>query len=244
MARFEIRVTINRPLSEVFDIYTQPDAFRWTNLRSIRWASGRPWKVGSRLRIELDDAYGTPVDQLLTDFEPDAFVAFISHFGGITMQSQVHFRAISRTQTEIEAHMEFIDRFSRISSLPLGSSIEQATRQFYDDLKRECERTVAHKHRRSTRVPLMVGIETREIGTPQKCEGETVVVNCHGALISTIVPLQVRMRIEVRVIPTGRHTVANVVHVDPEQPRRCGIGLVHPENIWGLARPPDDWPGK
>ena len=49
------------------------------------------------------------------------------------------------------------------------------------------------------------------------------------------------MRIEIRVILTDKRAAAEVVYVDPERPRHCGIALAKPENIWGLSLPPDDW---
>lgn len=76
---------------------------------------------------------------------------------------------------------------------------------------------------------------------PLTCEGETFVVNLHGALIMTAVALRVGMKTGVHVLLTGKRALANVVYVDPERPRHCGINLEKPENIWGLSLPPDDW---
>ena len=76
---------------------------------------------------------------------------------------------------------------------------------------------------------------------PLTCEGETFVVNLHGALILTAVALRVGMKIGIHVLLTGKRATADVVYVDPEQPRHCGINLEKPENIWGLSLPPDDW---
>jgi hypothetical protein len=100
------------------------------------------------------------------------------------------------------------------------------------------ERSV--ESRRSTRVPLKVVI--REWVTHSVvCEGETVIVNLHGALISTPVALCKGMRIQIQVFLTDKRAQAEVVYVDPEQPLHCGIALAKPENIWGLSLPPDDW---
>ncbi|MGA7294609.1 MAG: hypothetical protein WBW85_18900 [Terriglobales bacterium] len=88
---------------------------------------------------------------------------------------------------------------------------------------------------------MKVLIEAQGIAEPLTCQGETIVVNRHGALISTAVSLCVGMRIDIHVILTGKHAPADVVYVEPDQPRVCGIGLVKPENIWGLSLPPDDW---
>jgi hypothetical protein len=95
--------------------------------------------------------------------------------------------------------------------------------------------------RRSTRVPLKVVIVAQSLTEPLTCDGETIVVNRHGALLSSSAPLRVGMKIEIHVILTDKRAPAKVVYVDPEQPRVCGIALAEPENIWGLSFPPDDW---
>ena len=95
--------------------------------------------------------------------------------------------------------------------------------------------------RRSTRVPLKVVIVAQGVNESLKCDGETIVVNRHGALICTSVSLRVEMKIEIHVIVTDKRAPAKVVYVDPERPRVCGIALAQPDNIWGLSFPPDDW---
>jgi hypothetical protein len=100
---------------------------------------------------------------------------------------------------------------------------------------------VARESRRSTRVRLKVSIEVHGLHEPLTCEGETIVVNLHGALISTTVPLRVGMKVSLHVQITDKTAPAAVVYVDPDRPRHCGISLAKPENIWGISLPPDDW---
>jgi hypothetical protein len=88
---------------------------------------------------------------------------------------------------------------------------------------------------------MKIQIEAQSIPEPVTCEGETVVVNLHGALISTTTALRVGMKIEIHVILTDKRALAQVVYVDPDRPRLCGVGLEKPQNIWGLSFPPDDW---
>jgi hypothetical protein len=102
-------------------------------------------------------------------------------------------------------------------------------------------KSVVPESRRSTRVSLKVIIKTKGITEPLVCNGETQVVNLHGALISTAIALRVGMEIEIHVILTDKRAPAKVVYVDPEQPRHCGIALAQPQNIWGLSLAPDDW---
>ena len=63
---------------------------------------------------------------------------------------------------------------------------------------------IVRESRRSTRVRLKVMIETKGVSEPLACEGETQVINLHGALISTAVALRVGMEIEIRVILTDK----------------------------------------
>lgn len=95
--------------------------------------------------------------------------------------------------------------------------------------------------RRSTRVPLKVVISAQGLNERLTCDGETIVVNRHGALISSTVPLRVGIRIEIHVIITDRRANAEVVYIDAERQFVCGVALEKPENIWGLSFPPDDW---
>ena len=99
----------------------------------------------------------------------------------------------------------------------------------------------ARESRRSSRVPLKVMIKTQGTTKPLTCEGETIIVNLHGALISTATALTTGMRVEIQVYLTGKRAQAQVVYSDPNQPLHCGISLAKPENIWGVSLPPEDW---
>jgi hypothetical protein len=100
---------------------------------------------------------------------------------------------------------------------------------------------VRGESRRSTRVALKVVIAARGISEQLTSDGETIVVNRHGALVFCTAPLPAGLEIEIYVIITDKRTAAKVVYVDPERPQVCGIALEKPENIWGLSFPPDDW---
>jgi hypothetical protein len=97
--------------------------------------------------------------------------------------------------------------------------------------------------RRSTRVPLKVVLSARSLSERLTCDGETIVVNRHGALISCTAPLRMGLKIEVHVVITDKRAKAEVVYLDAERPFVCGVALEKPENIWGLSFPPDDWFG-
>jgi hypothetical protein len=99
---------------------------------------------------------------------------------------------------------------------------------------------VFHESRRSTRVSVKVSIEV-EADVHLTCDGETIVVNLHGALISTNRALHLGMRISLHVYLTDKYAKARVVYIDPARPLNCGIELDQPRNIWGVPIPPEDW---
>ncbi len=98
-----------------------------------------------------------------------------------------------------------------------------------------------HESRRSTRVPLKVVITVEGGAERRTCEGETIVVNLHGALIATANGLSSGMRISIHAYLTDKRAAARVVYIDPKNPLRCGIELDEPRNIWGVSVPPDNW---
>jgi hypothetical protein len=93
--------------------------------------------------------------------------------------------------------------------------------------------------RRSTHVPFKVVI-TIESG-PETCEGLTIVVNLHGALIATAVGLSPKTRISIHVFLTDKRAAARVLYIDAKNPLHCEIELDTPRNIWGVPLPPPDW---
>ena len=100
---------------------------------------------------------------------------------------------------------------------------------------------VVGESRRSTRVPLQILITLLSLDEPLTCEGETITVNRHGALISSNVPLRIEAKIAIHVVLTNKRGLAKVIYVDPDHPRVCGIALEKPQNIWGVSFPPEDW---
>jgi ribosome-associated toxin RatA of RatAB toxin-antitoxin module len=73
-------------------------------------------------------------------FEPNRRVEFLSHGGGITLQTRVTFQALTENKTEIKLQLEFVGVFSRIAGFAVEPTIERRSRQFFENLKQACER--------------------------------------------------------------------------------------------------------
>lgn len=93
--------------------------------------------------------------------------------------------------------------------------------------------------RRSTRVPIRVRIQVSATGVVS--DGETLVVNLHGALLRTVEHLEIGDHITLYVSLTGKSAPGRVVFAGQEHAFHFGIALDVPENIWGISLPPEDW---
>jgi hypothetical protein len=85
--------------------------------------------------------------------------------------------------------------------------------------------------RRRTRVPLKVVISAKGLSQPLTSDGETIVVNRHGAMVSCTVQLCMGQKIAVHVIMTDKSAAAEVVYVDPERPFVLGLHCTNPRTL-------------
>ena len=86
--------------------------------------------------------------------------------------------------------------------------------------------------RRSTRVPIRVRLEVQATGVSY--EGETIVVNLHGALVKTSGRLVLGGTIAIHVQLTGKSADARVVFASRQRPLEFGIALDRPQ-CWPVA---------
>lgn len=105
--------------------------------------------------------------------------------------------------------------------------------------------TPGFEARRSSRIPLVIQIVVAgihpETGVLFQAVGKTLVVNKHGALISTIPGLPSGMRLSVTVSTSGKSAWARVVWDCARSEGRYGIELETAENLWGIFFSPADW---
>jgi len=95
-----------------------------------------------------------------------------------------------------------------------------------------------HSPRRSTRMFLHRPVKVQGAGV--EYPGETITVNLHGALVRVAAPLRLGDRVTVHVNQTGKSAPGAVVFANSGM-SQFGIELQKPEDIWGVAIPPQDW---
>ena len=140
MQSFEFQIVFQCPLAIVFAIYVDTD--RWRNrslFGDIQWVQGKPWEVGSRLRIETRSPIRSTVDQVLQSFVPCESVCYLSHVLGMTCETRVTFKTISDQTTAINVDMHLVGKASRVLGFALEPAIARATKEFFEELRKECE---------------------------------------------------------------------------------------------------------
>src|SRR5580700_11566332 len=144
MQSFDFQVVLDCPIEMVFAIYT--DVERWCNRNlfgEIRWVQGEPWKEGSRLRIETRSPIRTSIDQVVQHFTPNESVSYLSHVLGITCETRITFTPVSPSQTAVNVVMQLVGTASRALDFALAPAITKATREFFEELRKECEAPTA-----------------------------------------------------------------------------------------------------
>jgi hypothetical protein len=144
MQSFDFEIVLNCPLETVFSIYT--DVERWCNRNifgEIRWVVGKPWKEGSRLRIETRVPIRTSVDQVVQHFTPNESVSYLSHVLGITCETRVTFTRVAGRRTAVHVGMQLLGTASKALGFAIEPVITKSTKGFFEELRRDCEAAAA-----------------------------------------------------------------------------------------------------
>jgi hypothetical protein len=140
MQSFDFQVVLNCSLETVFSIYIDTERWRDRNeFGDIRWVQGRPWEVGSRLRVETQVPIRTTVDQVVQHFAPNESVSYLSHALGITCETRVTFTSVSVRETAVNVVVQLAGTASRALDFALAPVIAHATKGFFEELRKDCE---------------------------------------------------------------------------------------------------------
>lgn len=119
------------------------DVSRWPRFSdfygNIRWLSGRPWTVGSRLQIELVRPVKTTVDHVITVCTPPHCVAWIDHALGDTMEQWVAFEPLSTGGTRVRTWAEVVGPTSEVAGQPVAQVLKAFIELWYSRFCSECD---------------------------------------------------------------------------------------------------------
>jgi hypothetical protein len=106
----------------------------------IRWLAGKPWKPGSRMRIELVRPVNTTVDHVITVSHPAECVAWIDHFMGNTMEQWVTFTSQPDGATCVHTWAELTGPTSHIDGKQFSELLRSFIELWYSRFCEECNR--------------------------------------------------------------------------------------------------------
>jgi hypothetical protein len=150
MQSFEFEVAIDCRLELVYAIYI--DLEHWRNrsiFGDIRWVKGNPWEEGSRLLVETRVPFHNKVDQVVLHSTPNDSISYLSHVLGITTETRIAFRRVSDGQTVIWVRMQMVGKLSRALGFAIEPVILKTPKQYFDDLRRDCEAAAKDSDRHS-----------------------------------------------------------------------------------------------
>ena len=105
----------------------------------IEWRSGRPWKVGSRLKIDLVKPVKTTVDHVITICTPPSTVAWIDHAMGNTMEQWVQFEPTPSGGTLVRTWAELAGTTLFIDGRPVAQVLKSFIERWYAKFCDECD---------------------------------------------------------------------------------------------------------
>lgn len=104
----------------------------------IRWVSGAPWSVGSRLRINLVRPVRTTVHHVIIACSPGERVGWIDHALHNTMEQWVVFEPLAEGGTLVQTWAEVVGPAVTVGGRPLRKLLKSFIELWYSRFCREC----------------------------------------------------------------------------------------------------------
>lgn len=148
MFRFQYNVVTNASARTAWDVFA--DWNRWKDFANIygdvEWKEGEPWRVGSRMEIEVLKPVEVVIDHLIICCEPAREVGWIDRALGITIGQWVEFAKEGEQTTRITTWGEIAPGGAKVG----GRSVEQLVSSFietwYENFRIACDETALTKN--------------------------------------------------------------------------------------------------
>jgi hypothetical protein len=113
---------------------------RFSNIYGdIRWAKGKPWTPGSRMKIDIVHPVETSVDHVITICSPPGQIAWIDHALGNTMEQWVTFEAQPDGKTRVHTWAEITGSDPLFAANKYSDFVRAFMREWYDSFCSACD---------------------------------------------------------------------------------------------------------
>jgi hypothetical protein len=141
MYSFEYSVVAKTSSRHAWEIFANWE--KWPSFANIygdiRWCEGEPWRIGSRMKIELVHPVKTVVDHLIICSEPAREIGWIDRAMGITMGQWVKFEAQGSGSTRVKTWGEVTRSEALVGGRPVKELVASFIRTWYENFRLACE---------------------------------------------------------------------------------------------------------
>jgi hypothetical protein len=149
--RFSHEVQVKAAPMLAWEIFS--DWRRWHTFANIygkiEWSKGQPWRVGSRLSIEIVSPVHVTIDHVITHCDPGEKVGWIDHAMGVAIDQWVLFEPKNGAGTLVRVAGEIVGSDLVLSNgVPLESFVRDFTQQWYAAYGEVCNQLAPISSRR------------------------------------------------------------------------------------------------
>ena|SRR5271155_1940820 len=143
MYRFQYSVVTKATPSRAWEVFSNWE--KWNDFANIygdvKWREGEPWRIGSRMDIEVVRPVQTVVDHLIICCEPGREVGWIDRAMGITIGQWVEFEVLGTRSTRVETWGEVTPSHARVAGRTVEQLVASFIQTWYENFRLACDQT-------------------------------------------------------------------------------------------------------
>jgi hypothetical protein len=148
MFRFQYSVVTKASADGAWGIFS--DWSRWKNFASIygelQWKEGEPWKIGSRMEIEVLRPVEVTIDHQIICCEPAREVGWIDRALGITIGQWVEFEKFGKQETRVTTWGEISPSGAKVGGRAVEQLVSTFIETWYENFRLACDQTALAKN--------------------------------------------------------------------------------------------------
>jgi hypothetical protein len=148
MFRFQYQVVTKASAQDAWDIFS--DWSRWKNFANIygdlQWTEGEPWRIGSRMEIEVLRPVEVVIDHLIICCEPAREVGWIDRALGITIGQWVEFEKHGARETRVTTWGEIAPPGAIVGGRKVEELVSTFIETWYENFRQACDQTAVSKN--------------------------------------------------------------------------------------------------
>jgi hypothetical protein len=148
MFRFQYSVVTKASAQGAWDVFS--DWRRWNTFANIygdvQWTEGDPWRIGSRMEIEVLKPVEVVIDHLIICCEPAREVGWIDRALGVTIGQWVEFEKQAEQQTRITTWGEIVPAGAKVGGREVEQLVSTFIETWYENFRLACDETLLAKN--------------------------------------------------------------------------------------------------